>query len=78
MNDALCAEIGTEVFFPEPNRNPAQAIAVCKRCPVRHECLEHALDLDEISHIRITGIWGATTAKQRQAMKGAAYRQHAS
>lgn len=78
MDDALCAEIGTEVFFPEPNKNPAQAIAVCRRCPVQPECLDHALDLDSRGPSKVTGIWGGTTMRERQAMRGAAYRQQAS
>jgi WhiB family redox-sensing transcriptional regulator len=78
MSEAVCAQVGTELFFPEQGGNPAQAVAICRRCPVRQECLDHALELDRSIAGQVTGIWGGTTAKQRQAIKGAAYRQLAS
>ena len=78
MSEALCAQVGTEVFFPERGGNPAPAISVCRRCPVQQECLEHALHLETTSPLEVTGIWGGTTSAQRQKMRGAAYRRLAS
>lgn len=37
-----------------------QAIAICKQCPVRHECAEYADINDEEN-----GIWGGMTPNQR-------------
>lgn len=36
---------------------------MCAGCPVRNECLAHALEYDE------PGIWGGTTKKERDLMR---------
>jgi WhiB family redox-sensing transcriptional regulator len=74
MAEALCREVGSEVFYAEApdgitgkflaawNREAnAQARSVCAACPVRLECLDHALDTDE-KH----GIWGGMTPDERR------------
>lgn len=67
-SEALCAEVDPEMFFCPPNA--WTAIAACKRvcagCPVRDECLAHALEAGEQY-----GIWGGLTTKERKRlMKG--------
>lgn len=47
-------------WFPEKGESPLNAIAVCARCPVREECLAHALKTGEQY-----GIWGGLTERQR-------------
>lgn len=66
---AVCAQVDTDLFFPKPGGDPRPAQQVCLTCPVRVDCLEHALDL-RIEH----GVWGGTTAamRQRLARAGAA------
>ena len=74
MAEALCREVGSEVFYAEApdgitgkflaawNREAnAQARSVCAACPVRLECLDHAIDTDE-KH----GIWGGMTPDERR------------
>jgi WhiB family redox-sensing transcriptional regulator len=61
MDDAACAGYEfPEAFFPgrEEGADPT-VLAFCKRCPVRAECLQYALDNGE------HGVWGGTTDKQR-------------
>lgn len=65
MNDAVCREVGSELFFPENGENHLQALAICRRCPVTAECLEHALHLEQAGVWNVTGIWGGVTAKER-------------
>lgn len=72
MDGALCIEIGQDLFFPENPVDSQRARKVCGSCRVRAECLEYALET------RVHGIWGGTTAVQRQNMRGAAYRRRAS
>lgn len=72
MNEALCREVGSELFFPENLGTIAEARKVCSLCNVQTECLEYALEA------KVDGIWAGTTPTQRQKMKGAAYRQLAS
>ncbi|MFO7701064.1 MAG: WhiB family transcriptional regulator, partial [Acidimicrobiia bacterium] len=41
----------------------AIALAVCAACPVRVECLGHALATNERF-----GVWGGTTEKERRSL----------
>lgn len=59
---AECRQADLTDFYPEHgNRSPARAKRVCRRCPVRDECLETALRNDERF-----GIWGGMTEKERR------------
>ena len=65
MVDALCKEIGGDFWHPEKGQFDIVQIAkrVCNMCPVKQECLTHALDVGE-PH----GIWGGVTAVGRARM----------
>lgn len=67
MNDALCAQVGLDEFFPEKGTNPHQALSVCRRCDVRGACLDYALSIGPV-----TGIWGGTTERERRRLRRAA------
>src|SRR6476661_6421447 len=65
---ALCRTIRTDVFFGPDSENRAmrsrrekQAKDLCRSCPVRHECLRHALDVGEPY-----GVWGGLTESDRR------------
>ncbi|MER6531400.1 WhiB family transcriptional regulator [Streptomyces sp. NPDC001508] len=51
------------VFFPLPREHAAiaEAKALCARCPVRGDCLNHALE-----HDHRDGIWGGLTEAERR------------
>lgn len=63
---ALCAQIDPELFFPEQGESNAFAKAMCRRCPVTRECLLAALQGGERY-----GIWGGMSPKERSALKRA-------
>jgi WhiB family redox-sensing transcriptional regulator len=71
QDDARCATVGTEIFFPEGN--PADvsngytlAKTVCAHCTVRSLCLETALAAEGPSGPgRRSGIWGGKTPAER-------------
>ena len=44
-DDALCAEVDPDLFFPPKGVTARRARKVCARCEVRAECLEWALGL---------------------------------
>jgi len=69
MDDAVCREIGHDVFFPKPGEDAKEARAVCRDCPVRVECLTHALDLQDAGAWTVIGIWGGTTVKERTRLR---------
>jgi WhiB family redox-sensing transcriptional regulator len=65
--DASCRFADTAIFYP-PNESRGEiremietrAKAVCRECPVRKQCRDHALEAGEPY-----GIWGGTTPKER-------------
>ena len=75
MADALCRQVGSEPFYPEPpegmpatsaqryrDRMIQAAKEACARCPVRLQCLDHAIAEDERY-----GVWGGMTRSERKA-----------
>jgi len=61
-----CLSADPDLFFPISSTGPAErqiarAKMICAGCSVQRECLEFAL-----SHKQIFGIWGGTTAEDRQ------------
>jgi WhiB family transcriptional regulator, redox-sensing transcriptional regulator len=63
-DQALCAEVGGDEWFPEKGDSTRNAKAVCRRCEVRQACLQYALEHDERF-----GIWGATSERERRTMR---------
>jgi WhiB family transcriptional regulator, redox-sensing transcriptional regulator len=64
---AACAGMDTGLFFPGRNENPAEAVAVCRQCPVRDSCLEEHLG-------EFRGIFGGMTERQRSSLRARAKR----
>lgn len=75
MDSALCAEVDPELFHPAKGESTAPAKSVCAACDVRADCLEYAIEHDELR-----GIWGGLTEaarrterrQRRNAQQGAA------
>ncbi|MFE5853573.1 WhiB family transcriptional regulator [Streptomyces sp. NPDC056500] len=62
---ALCSGADPELFFPLPNVAEAQeAKRICFDCPVRTQCLDHALN-----HPENDGIWAGTSARERRRLR---------
>jgi WhiB family redox-sensing transcriptional regulator len=61
QEQALCAQSDPEAWFPERGDSPQAAKRICRRCPVKAECLDYALD----NRIR-WGVWGGLTDRERQ------------
>lgn len=75
--EAACAQADPDAWFPDHDGDSKvpglweingdgtgiTAKQVCRRCPVKAECLQEALDREE-QH----GIWGGMTTKERQAL----------
>ncbi|MFD5496171.1 WhiB family transcriptional regulator [Streptomyces sp. NPDC001812] len=68
IRDAACVGEDPELFFPlierESEPQVARARAVCHRCRVLLACRRWAVEQGED-----VGIWGATTAAQRRAIR---------
>ncbi|GHD43003.1 WhiB family transcriptional regulator [Streptomyces galbus] len=68
---AACIGEDPEIFFPlsdglAAGADARAAMAVCRRCPVLLDCRSWAVE-----HGEDDGIWGATTAAQRRALRRA-------
>lgn len=69
MAEGLCAQTDPALFFPDAGSQARTAKQVCHGCPVRRDCLRHALTNRE-EH----GVWGGTSERERRrlhAQKGA-------
>lgn len=63
LTQAACAGISADLFYPASAGDRSTIVAakrVCGECPVRAECLRHALETVE-PH----GIWGGLTEWER-------------
>lgn len=64
MEDALCRQTDPELWFQDLGSNANEAKRICDQCPVLKLCLAYALEHHE------EGIWGGTSKKQRQRLRG--------
>lgn len=63
---AACAPYDPELWWIEDPRDPGRQMAldICAECPVKRDCLQHALSAPERE-----GIWGGMIASQRNALR---------
>lgn len=67
--DASCKKIGHKIFFSdnensiESKNNDKLAKSICRKCIVRPDCLNYALN----EHIPF-GIWGGLSSRERNAV----------
>ena len=66
---AACRAVTPDLFFPLGSTGEAvdqiqAAKAVCRGCPVRHECLRFALETNQEA-----GVWGGTSEDERRVLR---------
>ena len=61
---AACAGVDPEAL-PDRGAPHEEPLSSCRRCEVRCECLEAALDLGSKAH----GVWGGTNGRQRRVRR---------
>ena len=61
MAKGLCTNVPPSTFFPSDGAGVELARKICFDCPVRSDCLEHAL-LNRIDH----GVWGGCSERERR------------
>lgn len=66
LDKAACNPETAHLFETYTGRrhNYREAMDICRTCPVRRQCLDHA-----IMHGEVTGIWGGKTPEQRRHLK---------
>lgn len=61
---AACVGVATSVFYPRyADGDLTEALLICRQCPVRLPCLEHAVSTREVH-----GVWGGTTPEARRRL----------
>jgi WhiB family transcriptional regulator, redox-sensing transcriptional regulator len=65
MELASCATIDPELWYPKAVEDSGRVAKwICRRCPVMSECLQYALDNDEVH-----GIWGGLNRSERLKLR---------
>lgn len=67
MEDAACAQIGPGLFYVGEKAQAREydaARSVCNTCPVKVDCLEFALEVDD-RH----GMWGGLSPQEREKVR---------
>lgn len=52
-----------ELWFPDNQTSSKEAVALCFQCQFRTACLQQALEAP------VAGVWGGTTANQREKIR---------
>ena len=67
-SEANCLGADQDLFFPAKGgyggEKYREVREICDPCPVRGECLDHAVDFPELF-----GIWAGTTDRERRAIR---------
>jgi len=63
MNSGSCRLVPPSTFFPSDGTGVIVAQRICEDCPVKVQCLEHAL-VNRIDH----GVWGGASERQRRRL----------
>ncbi|WP_329955129.1 WhiB family transcriptional regulator [Rhodococcoides fascians] len=67
-NASPAAFFGASDFEPYEHEGVAAAKAICMACPVRNQCLAHAITVGEPF-----GVWGGMTERERRQRKWFTY-----
>jgi WhiB family redox-sensing transcriptional regulator len=73
MDRGACSDHDTDLWLasdhgPTANARIAEAVLVCRSCPVRTECLEFALARSGRCE-NGTGVWGGLTPPERRTIR---------
>ena len=58
VDDALCADMGPDMFYPAVGWNIDATRSICMACPVRNECAEHGIEHE------VHGVWGGHSRQE--------------
>lgn len=64
--DAACKGSNPDLFFPDRGASTRKAKAICASCPVKRECLDYAVEMNEKF-----GIWGGVSERGRRGIRKA-------
>ena len=59
-----CSGLPVEIFYPARGEDVKLAKSICRACPVREECLDYAIRVNEKN-----GIWGGRSERERRRIR---------
>ena len=73
VDDAACFDLPTELFFFEKGEGAGaeqqRILEICNtRCPVRQQCLDEAMAMEDDARSKRFGIWGGMTPNDRKRL----------
>ena len=72
QDEAACAGLAPETWFPTLGHIDEYALRICATCPVARDCLETAMTLEDgATRNYRTGIWGGYTVQDRVRLERA-------
>lgn len=71
QEQATCAQVDVELFFPDTMQAAGPALQLCADCPVREECVQYgdAVEAGTLDWRHLFGVLGGETPKQRAARR---------
>lgn len=63
QDEAVCATADPEIWHPEKGGSTKEAKKICRGCPVRHPCLQYAMETGQRF-----GIWGGLSERERRLL----------
>jgi hypothetical protein len=61
---AVCVTVDPDAWYPQVGEPGTQARSICRTCPAQVECLQDAVEMNEIY-----GIWGGLSPRPRRAVR---------
>jgi len=66
MDEALCAQVDADLWFPDTGQTYHAAKRICAACPVQQQCGEQAQTVERgLSHPYRHGAWAGVTPRTR-------------
>ena len=61
---AACRGLPSDIFFVDAGKPTGEALAICERCPVQAQCLDYALERNEVF-----GVWGGYSQRELRLLR---------
>jgi len=64
MSLAACMGLPSDIFFVDTGGSTAEAKAICLNCPVEEQCLDYAIE-----HNEVYGTWGGYSQPELRILR---------
>lgn len=74
QQNALCLQVDGDLFFAEEGGTVVDAKGVCRRCPVRQECLTFAMEAEAAATCSRFGVYEGMSPTERKRLHAAGWK----